>query len=276
MQLEVQNVSDGATNGVYDQADGGAPALESELDSAPRVAKFWRDYMSVFDELNKCGPYCETVERHISLLRPRAGELVFDAGTGTGNHAQALVQAGARVKGLDFCETGLAQARSKLPAVELELGDLRQRLPYPDAHFDKVGSCLVLHLLDRKSQEFALRECARVLKPGGTIAISGFATTFRPLGPVYGYAATLGHWLKTRNPIGGTLFALANLKQTLSISYFIWQIMGREKRGVYNFFCARGLQELFAQAGLEMVHYEPVFARQCAIALARKPCTESL
>ena len=55
--------------------------------------------------------------------------------------------------------------------VEVKDGDARQ-LPFPDATFDVVVSSLALHnIYDRAGRERAVREIARVLKPGGRVAI---------------------------------------------------------------------------------------------------------
>ena len=63
-------------------------------------------------------------------------------------------------------------------------GDIRW-LPFTDGSFDVALSNLVLHnLSDRESRSRAVREIARVLKPGGRVVIADLAHTHR-------YAATL-------------------------------------------------------------------------------------
>lgn len=55
--------------------------------------------------------------------------------------------------------------------VDVETGDVT-RLPFPDASFDAIISMIVIHNIpSRDSRDQALREFARVLKPGGRIAI---------------------------------------------------------------------------------------------------------
>jgi SAM-dependent methyltransferase len=55
--------------------------------------------------------------------------------------------------------------------VEVKDGDARS-LPFPDASFDVVLSSLVLHNIPRRAERRqAVREIARVLKPGGRVAI---------------------------------------------------------------------------------------------------------
>ncbi len=58
--------------------------------------------------------------------------------------------------------------------VELRTGDMRA-LPFDDASFDVVVSSLALHnLADPADRARAVREVARVLKPGGRVLIADF------------------------------------------------------------------------------------------------------
>jgi SAM-dependent methyltransferase len=70
-------------------------------------------------------------------------------------------------------EATLANAANEGVAdrVEVHDGDIRQ-LPFPDASFDAIVSSLVLHNIHgRAERRRALRELARVLRPGGQVAI---------------------------------------------------------------------------------------------------------
>ena len=61
--------------------------------------------------------------------------------------------------------------------VEVKDGDAR-KLPFPDATFDIVVSGLALHnIYKREEREQAVREVARVLKPGGHVAITDIQHT---------------------------------------------------------------------------------------------------
>ena len=102
------------------------------------------------------------------------GQRVLDIGCGTGRLSAALAEEGiARVWGVDASPEMLAVAREKLPeTVGLKEGRAEQ-LPFRDAWFDRVVMWLVVHLVDRSA---AFREVARVLVPGGRLAVVTFGT----------------------------------------------------------------------------------------------------
>jgi ubiquinone/menaquinone biosynthesis C-methylase UbiE len=94
---------------------------------------------------------------------------VLDAGCGTGRHTAHLVKAGSDVIGIDANEAMLAQARRKLPDVEFRQGDL-SKMPVEDASFQSVVCGLAFSHLPELGP--AMGELARVLRPGGRVAIS--------------------------------------------------------------------------------------------------------
>ncbi|MDN3359545.1 class I SAM-dependent methyltransferase [Actinomadura sp. DC4] len=93
----------------------------------------------------------------------------LDAACGTGRHAARLNELGHRVIGCDGSAEMLAQARRRLPEVDLRQADLH-RLPLPDDAVDTVVCALALtHVPDLTP---VLAEFARVLRPGGHLVIS--------------------------------------------------------------------------------------------------------
>jgi len=114
-----------------------------------------------------------TAENSAAYLTPSlaAGIDLLDVGCGPGTitiDLAALVTPG-RTVGLDNAPAAVDAARSLHAnvAVDFEVGDV-MNLPFPDASFDVVHAHQVLqHLSDPVG---ALREMARVCKPGGAVA----------------------------------------------------------------------------------------------------------
>ncbi len=102
-----------------------------------------------------------------------SGKRVLDIGTGKGRLAVATALSGARVIGLDISGEMLADARRAAQDGRLNvyftLGDA-ELLPFRDQVFDVV-TC-VEALMHFPHPDVALREMARVTKPGGTVILS--------------------------------------------------------------------------------------------------------
>ena len=96
------------------------------------------------------------------------GDRVLDACCGTGDLAVAAEQRGGRVVGLDFSEKMLERARKKSGAIEWVQGDALA-LPFGDAEFD--AATVGFGVRNLADLEGGLRELARVLKPGGKLAV---------------------------------------------------------------------------------------------------------
>jgi SAM-dependent methyltransferase len=99
------------------------------------------------------------------------GDRVLDVGSGTGSLAfAALGEAPAgRVVGVDPSPTYVAHARARAGGdrATFEEGDA-QRLRFPDASFDRSLALLVVNFIPDRSA--AVREMARVTRPGGVVA----------------------------------------------------------------------------------------------------------
>lgn len=97
---------------------------------------------------------------------------VLEIGCGTGVHARLLAEAGARVTAIDLTPTAVELTRRRLELHDLEATVLEadaEALPFADASFDFVWSWGVIHHSSRTEQ--LLDEIARVLRPGGEVAL---------------------------------------------------------------------------------------------------------
>lgn len=92
---------------------------------------------------------------------------VLDLGAGTGKRTELLVPRAERVIAVEPSEAMLDQLRPKLPSVEAIVAPA-EAIPLPDSSCDLVAVAQAFHWFDR---EPACREIARVLRPGGTLAL---------------------------------------------------------------------------------------------------------
>lgn len=112
----------------------------------------------------------------------RRGDRILDLGCGFGRHAFEAARRGANVVALDAGRDEVdgvaAMFEAMLEAGEIEAGTLHTaavqgdalHLPFPDASYDRVICSEVLeHIPDDVA---AMRELARVLRPGGTMAVT--------------------------------------------------------------------------------------------------------
>jgi SAM-dependent methyltransferase len=100
---------------------------------------------------------------------PRRGR-ILEVGCGTGGLLVAAARKGIAISGVDIASRWLVAARRRLADRGLSvplLAASADRLPWPDGHFDAVVADSVLEHLDDPTP--ALREWARVLRPGGRL-----------------------------------------------------------------------------------------------------------
>ncbi|WP_235871027.1 class I SAM-dependent methyltransferase [Rhodococcus spongiicola] len=103
-------------------------------------------------------------------LLPRcSGREVLEAGSGEGYGANMIADVATKVTGLDYDISAVEHVRARYPRVEMVHGNLAE-LPLSDESVDTVVNFQVIeHLWD---QAQFLRECHRVLRPGGELLVS--------------------------------------------------------------------------------------------------------
>jgi len=135
--------------------------------------------------------------RHtVAALRLAPGGTVLDLGCGTGDLCNVVAAAGYSAIGVDFSAGMLAAAHTRAPLARADA----LALPVPDASADGVVSGFALRNfvdLDR-----FLRECARVLRPGGRFAA---LETGEPASPLLRAGHNL--WFRRVVPLVGSTLA---------------------------------------------------------------------
>ncbi|TMD30533.1 MAG: methyltransferase domain-containing protein [Chloroflexi bacterium] len=134
-----------------------------------------------------------TARRVLERVDPKAvagAPAILDVGTGTGTLAFAALRRwpGATITGIDASGGMLREARGRaerLPAADrshitFQVAEA-DRLPFPDRSFDVAVSSFVLQLVPDRSA--ALREVARVLRPGGMLAFVTWMTSRQSFPP---------------------------------------------------------------------------------------------
>ncbi|MEL4320304.1 class I SAM-dependent methyltransferase [Leifsonia sp. YIM 134122] len=102
------------------------------------------------------------------------GTRVLDAGCGSGEFVSLLASLGANVVGADPAPAMVALAREAGTGTgtEVVLADIED-LPFADAAFDVATAVNALQFADDTTA--AVRELARVVRPGGIVAVSNWA-----------------------------------------------------------------------------------------------------
>jgi ubiquinone/menaquinone biosynthesis C-methylase UbiE len=161
------------------ETEGGASSVDSQ--EAVRINRIFHDHeCRYYDERFAVGHdawSARRARREVERLlgrRLRRGEVVVDAGCGTGWLAAGLRRAApqARVIGVDLSSGMLSRARAAggWPLLQADA----QRLPLGDATVDLVDSRGVLH--HQPDVPVALAEWRRVLHPSGAVVVTSEPT----------------------------------------------------------------------------------------------------
>ncbi len=231
-------------------------------------ADFWRKYFKVYDVLNLATSYRELLKNIVDEAEVEDGELILDAGAGTGNLVTLLEKRGAKVFALDFSKEALDVCKRKNPATKIILADLTTPLPFEDNYFDRVVSNNALYNIPRSDRLAVAKEMKRVLKPGGGIALSNIHEGFKPI-KIYTESilknAKETGWLNTLK-----LFATM-LVPTLKIFYYNFFIQKEYKFSEKNLFKPDEQKKLLEEAGFaDVSETKSVYAGQGVLNSAKK------
>lgn len=153
-----------------------ADALQEEREKATQV--WFHANAAKWDQIRSL--YVEESQVEAAMLQLLGGgtiDVLVDLGTGTGRLLELCAGRARQLIGIDASHSMLEYARLRLAGLGLEHCQVRQGnladLAYPDDFADVVVLHQVLHHLVEPEQ--AVREAARIVKPGGRVLIVDFA-----------------------------------------------------------------------------------------------------
>ena len=111
------------------------------------------------------------IELILNLLTPKEGEIILDAGCGTGIFTSDILSSGSKVIGLDLSVPMLRRAEKKLEGYpfRIVLADMLN-LPFSEGSFDKAVSVTALEFIE--DGRTAVGELFRVTKKGGVVVVA--------------------------------------------------------------------------------------------------------
>ncbi len=189
--------------------------VRSHYDENPR--KEW-------DRLQKRFPHEKCITTHMIDRYIRPGDMILDIGGGPGQYSIHYARKGHDVTLLDlsgenvcFAKKKARQYGVKITAVEGNALDLSR---FPDNTFDIVFLMGPLyHLMNGENRLQALREAARVLKPGGTL-FSSFILLFGAV--IYGLREIPETIFRPKEQ---RMFDVASREESLAIEAFTYAYM---------------------------------------------------
>ena len=143
------------------------------------------------------------------LPRPAAGGRVLDVGCGSGVLLARMKSFGWETHGIEVDANAVQAARAR--GLDIRHGQLAE-CAFPENHFDAVHlSHVIEHVYDPKA---LLRECHRVLKPGGTLVV------LTPNTASWGHRRFKAAWLNLDPPRHLILFNRRNFRSLAESSGF--------------------------------------------------------
>jgi demethylmenaquinone methyltransferase/2-methoxy-6-polyprenyl-1,4-benzoquinol methylase len=178
-----------------------------ETEKATRVRGVFDSVASKYDVMNdlmSMGMHRAWKAYTVAVANLREGDRVLDIAGGTGDLARAFakkVGSKGTVVHTDINEAMLKQGRDRLIDEGLLLPTSicdAEALPFADGRFDLVSVAFGLRNMTHKDQ--ALKEMARVLRPGGRLLVLEFSKVAKPLEKVYDWYSfkvlpRLGQWV---------------------------------------------------------------------------------
>jgi ubiquinone/menaquinone biosynthesis C-methylase UbiE len=236
----------------------------------------WRSLASVYPVLEHAPPYREMVDALTELMNPQPGEHWLDAGCGAGTMTAEIwrrTNGKAQILALDHSERMLAhfQRRSFHPpptdgAIVTRLGDLRERLPFPDDSFDGIVGNLVFSYIDafwdgrRRVDALVgcLQELRRILKGSGRLV---WSTPKENPSFVRIFLLSWRAWIQPR------IF-----RDAIKLLRHAQELKRRSRAGQYHYLSPDEIERIMTAAGFDEVVIQRTYAGEGFAVRGIKPC----
>lgn len=138
--------------------------------------EFFGQIASEWDERRERYYSVRVREKAMDIANVEAGQTAADLGAGTGFITEGLLQRKVKVIAVDQSAEMLAELKRKFPAepfLDCREGEAA-RLPLSDASVDYAFANMYLHHVETPGE--AIKEMARILKPGGCLVVTDAET----------------------------------------------------------------------------------------------------
>jgi SAM-dependent methyltransferase len=153
------------------------------MDDHLEALRGWQDSAAAYIAFQDAGDRNRTLLLDpvmLDLCGDVRGERMLDIGCGEGRFCRMLAERGASVTGIDVIAEMAQTARARGSAHDAFVLAGAQALPFADATFDLAVSYVTL--VDIVEYAAAIREAARVLRPGGRFVVANLNFVTASLG----------------------------------------------------------------------------------------------
>jgi 2-polyprenyl-3-methyl-5-hydroxy-6-metoxy-1,4-benzoquinol methylase len=191
-----QLMSTGNRAGIYDYVDllllHLAKIQRTKIQNARGAEEFYEEFFTEIDEHSfgsdgdpRRRNRAIVLRRAVSESTPAGGGRLLDVGCGTGDNLRYVMDPRLELHGIEYAESTSRMARRLLGDKATIQRASATAIPYPDQHFDLIMCIEVLEHIEDDSA--AMKEIARVLRPGGKMVLSlpyrhWFPSYFRLIG----------------------------------------------------------------------------------------------